>query len=105
MFSALLEQKAKFDGLPSFYEQYKINGPGQMDAKFFVDKIKSDKRYGALQLDVATDLKIEGLLVSRDITCVQTADIFECIDSDIIRNSLVQRIVRAYEKAGQIKWI
>ena len=35
MFTALLEQKAEFDGLPSFYDQYKIKGPGQMDAKFF----------------------------------------------------------------------
>ena len=85
MFTALLEQKAEFEGLPSFYEQYKISGPGQMDAKFFVDKIKADKRYPALQLDIATDLKIEGLLVSRDITCVQTADIFECIDIDIVK--------------------
>ena len=85
MFTALLEQKAEFDSLPSFYEQFKIPGPGRMDAKFFVDKIKADKRYEALQLDIATDLKIEGLLVSRDITCVQTADIFECIDIDIIR--------------------
>lgn len=85
MFTALLEQKAEFDGLPSFYDQYKIKGPGRMDAKFFVDKMKADKRYGTLQLDIAADLKIEGLLVSRDITCVQTADIFECIDIDIIR--------------------
>ena len=85
MFTALLEQKAEFDGLPSFYEQYKISGPGHMDAKFFVDKIKADKRYGVLQSDIASELKIEGLLVSRDITCVQTADIFECIDCDIIR--------------------
>ncbi len=85
MFTALLEQRAEFDGLPSFYEQYKISGPGQMDAKFFVDKIKADKRYEILQMDIATDLKIEGLLASRDITCVQTADIFECIDRDIIR--------------------
>ena len=85
MFTALLEQKAEFDSLPSFYEQYKIHGQGKMDAKFFVDKIKSDNRYETLQLDVATDLKIEGLLVSRDITCVQTADIFECIDVDIIK--------------------
>lgn len=85
MFTALLEQKAEFDTLPSFYQQYQIQGPGRMDAKFFVDKVKQDKRYGALQLDVATDLKIEGLLVARDITCMQTADIFECIDEDIIR--------------------
>ena len=85
MFTALLEQKAEFDALPSFYEQFKVQGPGQMDAKFFVDKIKADKRYNAMQRDIAADLKIEGLLVSRDVTCVQTADIFECIDINIIR--------------------
>jgi len=85
MFTTLLEQKAEFDALPSFYEQYKIDGAGKMDAKFFVDKIKTDKRYDALQFDMASELKIEGLLVSRDITCVQTADVFECIDSDIIK--------------------
>ncbi|MCM1123843.1 MAG: hypothetical protein NC416_14770, partial [Eubacterium sp.] len=85
MFTALLEQKVELEGLPSFYEQYKIQEQGQMDAKFFVDKIKVDKRYPSLQLDIATDLKIEGLLISRDITCVQTADIFECIDTNIIQ--------------------
>ncbi len=85
LFTALLEQKAEFDALPSFYDQYKIQGPGRMDAKIFVDKIKPDKRYPSLQLDIAVDLKIEGLLVSRDITCVRTADVFECVDIDIIR--------------------
>jgi uncharacterized protein (TIGR02687 family) len=85
MFTALLEQKAEFEALPSFYDQFEIHGPGKMDAKFFVDKIKADKRYPALQAEVAADLKIEGLLVSRDIISVQTADIFECIDTDIIR--------------------
>lgn len=85
MFTALLEQKAEFDTLPSFYDQYKIDGPGQMDAKFFVDKIKMDRRYEDLQQSIAADLKIEGLLVSRDVTCMQTADIFECIDTDIIK--------------------
>lgn len=85
MFTALLEQRAEFEELPSFYDQYKIQGPGQMDAKFFVDKIKADKRYEVLQEKMSADLKIEGLLVSRDITCVQTADIFECIDIDIIK--------------------
>ena len=85
MFTAFLEQKAELDSLPSFYDQFKISGPGKMDAKFFVDKIKTDRRYVSLQNDVAADLKIEGLLVSRDITCVQTADIFECIDADIIK--------------------
>jgi uncharacterized protein (TIGR02687 family) len=85
MFTALLEQRADFGDLPSFYQQYQIDGPGKMDAKFFVDKIKQDKRYKDLQQDIAVDLKIEGLLVARDITCVQEADIFECIDSDIIK--------------------
>lgn len=85
MFTSLLEQKAEFDSLPSFYQQYIIDGQGKMDAKFFVDRIKTDPRYQRLQLSIATDLKIEGLLVSRDITCVQEADIFECIDNHIIK--------------------
>ncbi len=85
MFTSLLEQKAEFDSLPSFYQQYIIDGQGKMDAKFFVDRIKTDPRYPRLQLSIATDLKIEGLLVSRDITCVQEADIFECIDNHIIK--------------------
>jgi len=85
LFTALLEQKVDFGALPSFYSQYTIAGAGKMDAKFFVDKIKSDKCYQALQFDIAGDLKIEGLLVSRDIFCVQEADVFECIDSHIIK--------------------
>lgn len=85
MFTALLEQKAEFEDLPSFYSQYQISGPGRMDAKFFVDKIKADRRYEELQEKIAADLKIEGLLVARDIACVQYADIFECIDVDIIK--------------------
>lgn len=85
MFTALLEQKADLEPLPSFYHQYIIDGQGKMDAKFFVDKIKTDPRYERLQLSIATDLKIEGLLVSRDITAVQEADIFECLDSHIIK--------------------
>lgn len=85
MFSALLEQKVELDSLPTFYSQYIIKGAGKMDAKFFVDEIKRDKRYPELQLSIATDLKIEGLLVSRDISCVQSADIFECIDSYVIK--------------------
>lgn len=85
MFSALLEQKIELDSLPSFYHQYTIQGAGKMDAKFFVDKIKHDKRYLALQHSVAAELKIEGLLVSRDISCVQSADVFECIDTYVIK--------------------
>lgn len=85
MFTALLEQKIELDSLPSFYLQYIISGAGKMDAKFFVDKIKYDKRYPGLQLSIATDLKIEGLLVSRDISCVQSADVFKCIDTYVIK--------------------
>ena len=85
LFTALLEQKADFGELPSFYQQYTITDTGRMDAKFFVDKIKSEKRYPALQDDVAADLKIEGILVSRDISCVQEADVFKCIDAHVVR--------------------
>ena len=92
MLTALLEQKTDFGDLPTFYQQYQIEGPGKMDAKFFVDKIKQDKRYVDLQRDVALELKIEGLLVARDITCVQESDIFECIDNDIIKKISVSLI-------------
>lgn len=85
MFTALLEQKADLEPLPSFYHQFIIDGQGKMDAKFFVDKIKTDPRYERLQLSIATDLKIEGLLVSRDISAVQEADVFECLDNHIIK--------------------
>ena len=85
LFTALLEQKADFGELPSFYQQYTITDTGRMDAKFFVDKIKSEKRYLALQEDVAADLKVEGILVSRDISCVQEADVFKCIDTHVVR--------------------
>ena len=84
LFTALLEQRADFRDLPSFYQQYIITGAGKMDAKFFVDKIKTDKRYPELQSSIAIDLKIEGLLAHRDISCVQEADIFECIDTYIV---------------------
>ena len=85
LFTALLEQKADFGNLPSFYQQYTIHDAGRMDAKFFVDKLKSEKRYPAVQDDVAIDLKIEGILVSRDISCVQEADVFKCIDAHVVR--------------------
>ena len=85
LFTALLEQKAELEDLPSFYDQYTIQNTGRMDAKFFVDKIKTDKRYPALQLSVGTDLGIEGILAPRDIMCVQSADVFECIETHIIK--------------------
>lgn len=84
MFTTLKEQ-SDLDDLASFYEQFLIGSNGVMDAKIFVDKIKSDKRYPALQLGIATDLKIDGLLASRDIACVQEADVFECVDNHIIK--------------------
>ena len=84
-FTALLEQKADLGALPSFYDQYTMTGQGRMDAKFFVEKIKLDDRYTALQAKIAEGLKIEGLLTARDIACVQEADVFECIDIHIIK--------------------
>ena len=85
VFTALLDQAPELDNLPSFYDQYTITSAGKMDAKFFVDKIKVDKRYAQFQSDLALDLKIDGILSSRDIISVQNADIFECIDTFIIR--------------------
>ena len=85
MFTALLDQAPELDNLPSFYDQYTITSAGKMDAKFFVDKIKIDKRYLQFQSDVAVDLKIDGILSARDIISVQNADVFECIDAFIIR--------------------
>ena len=85
MFTAFLVQAPGIDNLPSFYDQHTINGAGKMDAKFFVDKIKLDKRYAQFQSDIAVELKIDGILSARDIISVQSADVFECIDTFIIR--------------------
>lgn len=84
LFTALLDQKADFGELPSFYQQYIITNSGRIDAKFFVDKIKTEKRYEKLQESIANDLKIAGILACRDISCIQEADIFECIDSHVV---------------------
>lgn len=56
-----------------------------MDAKFFIEKIKLDKRYEALQLSKALDMNIEGLIVNKDLASMQYADVFECIDINIIK--------------------
>lgn len=85
MFTALLGQKADFGDLSSFYQQYQITEDGKNDARFFVDRLKNDKRYTDLQLSLAVDLKIDTLLIPRDISCVENADIFECIDEHIIK--------------------
>lgn len=91
-FSAFLEQMASqsYDarslaaGLASFYQQFLIPEKGINDAKFFVDKIKTDERYEILQSDLATDLKIEGLISTKEIQALQFVDVFECVDIEII---------------------
>ncbi len=85
MFTALIGQKADFGEPSSFYSQYLIGKKGKNDARFFIDKLKIDKRFYDLQLSLSVDLKIESLLIPRDISCVETADIFECIDIHIIK--------------------
>ena len=84
LFTAFLEQAENMGELPSFYGQFTISGVGRMDAKFFIDKLKTDKRYPALQAAVAENLKIEGILTSRTIESFRDADVFECIDQQII---------------------
>ncbi|MCI6014858.1 MAG: BREX-1 system phosphatase PglZ type A [Coprobacillus sp.] len=73
-----------FDNMPSFYKQFLITGKGVNDAKFFVDRIKTDKRYDELQSSLSLDLKIVGLIATKDISVIQFADTFECLDIDII---------------------
>lgn len=85
LFTAFLEQTTDLGELPSYYGQYTIDGIGRMDAKFFVDKLKSDKRYPALQAALADDLKIEGILTSKAMASFHDADVFECIDQQIIK--------------------
>ena len=85
LFTAFLEQTSDLGDLPSFYSQYTIDGVGRMDAKFFVDKLKTDKRYPALQAALAEDLKIEGILTAKAMEAFRDADVFECIDQQIIK--------------------
>lgn len=90
MFTAFLEQGTSqsasnpFGTLPPFYDQYTIAGRGVNDARFFVEKLKSDRRYEVLQRNMAFEMKIEGLISSRDIAVFQSADVFECVDANII---------------------
>lgn len=101
MFTAFIEQTVgqnkdasnPFDKMASFYNQYLITGKGVNDAKFFVGGIKSDERYEGLQGSLSLDLKIEGLISTKDIAAIQFADIFECLDIEIISkiaSSLIQ---------------
>lgn len=92
MFTAFIEQTVgqnkdasnPFDKMASFYNQYLITGKGVNDAKFFVGGIKSDERYEGLQGSLSLDLKIQGLISTKDIGAIQFADIFECLDIEII---------------------
>lgn len=92
MFTAFIEQTVgqnkdasnPFDSMASFYNQFLITGKGVNDAKFFIGGIKSDERYEGLQDGLSLDLKIEGLISTKDITAIQFADIFECLDIEII---------------------
>lgn len=89
IFTAFLEQieldsKESYSNLPSFYDQFIIKDKGVNDARYFISKIKSDKRYQYLQSSLAVDMKIEGLLATKDILSLQSADVFECFDIFII---------------------
>ncbi len=92
MFTAFIEQTVgqnkdasnPFDNMASFYKQYLITGKGVNDAKFFIGGIKSDERYEGLQGSLSIDLKIEGLISTKDIGAIQFADVFECVDIDIV---------------------
>lgn len=93
MFTSFIEQTIgqdkdasnPFENMPSFYCQFLIGNKGVNDAKFFVDRIKTDKRYEELQSGLSLDLKVEGLIATKDITAIQFADVFEVLDIDIIQ--------------------
>lgn len=90
LFTAFLEQAPdlkdnEFKKLPTFYEQYIVPESGALDAKFFVDNIKQDKRYFFLQGKMAEELKISELLSSMDIIKLKEADVFELTDKEIIK--------------------
>lgn len=87
LFTAMLEQNVEIDPMPSFYKQYVIDGQGRVDARFFVNNIKQDSRYKVLQFNIGADLKIEGLLVGRDVSLFEESDIFEAIDFYIIKQT------------------
>lgn len=85
LFTAMLEQNVELEQLPSFYKQYIIDGAGKVDARFFVNNLKQDNRYQALQFNIGADLKIDALLVGRYVACFEECDIFESIDLYIIK--------------------
>ena len=73
------------DSLSSFYKQYLVPEKGLNDAKFFIDSIKGDERYRDFQARMADELRIEALIGTKDITSIQGADVFECLDLEIIK--------------------
>ncbi len=89
LFTTFLEQiendsKEYFAKLPSYYDQFIIKEKGVNDARYFINRIKDDKRYGELQNELANEMKIEGLISTKDIFSIQNADVFECLDIFII---------------------
>ena len=91
MFTSFIEQTISqnknvqsFENMASFYKQFLIVGKGENDAKFFIDRIKKDERYETLQGSIALELKIEGLISTKDIMAIQFADTFEILDVNII---------------------
>lgn len=92
IFTAFIEQTIgqsadasnPFEKMASFYQQFLITGKGVNDAKFFIGNLKNDDRYEGLQGSLALDLKIEGLISTKDIASIQFADVFECVDIEII---------------------
>lgn len=92
IFTAFIEQiidqnkseENPLENLASFYKQFIVSGKGINDAKFFIGNIKNDERYEAFQEDLSIELKIEGLISTKDIATIQFADVFECVDTKII---------------------
>jgi uncharacterized protein (TIGR02687 family) len=85
LMTAMMEQRVSLPNLASRYTQYIIEGNGKTDAKFFVDRLKQDKRYEVFQNKMALELCIEEMLISRSVTDINEADVFECIDCHIIK--------------------
>ena len=94
IFTAFIEQtivqtgdnNSILNNLASFYHQFIVSEKGVNDAKFFIDKIKNDKRYESLQERLSLDLNVDGLISTKEIQALQFADVFKCIDTKIISN-------------------
>jgi uncharacterized protein (TIGR02687 family) len=79
---------SKFDILHSFYKQYVIDSSNQAanDALLLVDNLKNDLRYPDLQSYIGSELRIQDLLQSRGIDDISKSDVFEILDTFIIRS-------------------